>query len=177
MIDTIISSSFLILIVLIIRTVFKGKINPVIQYVLWGPVVIRLTFFTFFNIFPLKSSLSVMNAIRSAEAAIREVSNVDQVLVGNTAPKAIDNAVLIMDNVQKGIVVSGEGILAAAGFDWQLVLMIAWAAGTAILILWFIHVNRKFSEMIFRNRNFLMYVRQTEIAILTLTLGNNIYLL
>lgn len=159
MIDTIISSSVLILIVLIIRAVFKGKINPIIQYGLWGLVAIRLAVFNLFDILPMKSTLSVMNAVGNVEATIRRASNMEQVLAGHADASAIDNAVLIMDNVQKGIMAGGEGIYPAAGIDWQLVLMIIWAVGAVALVLWFIHVNRKFGEMIYENRKFLMSVK------------------
>ena len=42
MINTIISSSVLILIIFVIRFVFREKINPMVQYGLWGLVALRL---------------------------------------------------------------------------------------------------------------------------------------
>ena len=159
MIDTIISSSVLILIILAIRFVFKGKINPMVQYGLWSLVALRLAAFRFFDLRPVESAFSVMNAISSAKAAIRGASDVEQVLAGHAEAEAIDNAVLIMNNVQTGVMTSGEGISVAATVDWQLLMMIVWAAGVFALVLWFIHVNGKFGKKIFKNRMFLMSVR------------------
>ncbi|MDD2218409.1 MAG: M56 family metallopeptidase, partial [Eubacteriales bacterium] len=162
MIDTIIASSVLILIVLAIRVVFKGKINPMVQYALWGLVALRLTIFSFMELIPIESSLSVMNAAGNAEETIRQASNLEQVLTGNAEAKAIDNAVLIINNVKTGVMTSGEGISAAAAIDWQLVIMIIWAAGTITLATWLILVNCKFGKKIFENRIFLMSVRADE---------------
>ncbi|MFA5636177.1 MAG: M56 family metallopeptidase [Anaerovoracaceae bacterium] len=162
MIDTIISSSVLILIILTIRFVFKGKLNPMVQYSLWSLVALRLAVFNLFALSPVKSAFSIMNAVGSAEATIREASNVGQVLAGHAEAEAIDNAVLVMDNVKTGVMVSGEGISAAAAIDWQLVLMIIWAVGSIAIVLWLTHVNRKFGKKIFDSRQFLMSVRADE---------------
>ena len=162
MIDTIISSSVLILIILTIRLVFKGKINPIVQYGLWSLVALRLAAFRLFDLRPVESAFSVMNAISSAEATIRGASDVEQVLAGHAEAEAIDNAVLIMNNVQTGVMTSGEGISAAAAIDWQLAMMIVWAVGAFAIVLWLIQVNRKFCKKIFENRVFLMSVRADE---------------
>ncbi|MFA5528885.1 MAG: hypothetical protein WC996_09770, partial [Peptostreptococcales bacterium] len=94
MIDTIISSSALILIILIIRVLFKGRINPIVQYGLWGLAALRLAAFSMFNLRPVESAFSVMNAVGNAEATIRRASDVGQVLAGHAEAKAMDNAVL-----------------------------------------------------------------------------------
>jgi len=85
MINTIISSSVLILIILAIRFIFRGKINPMVQYGIWSLVAIRLTAFTWLSLYPFESSLSVMNAANSAAEALRDASAVDQVIAGNAA--------------------------------------------------------------------------------------------
>ncbi|MBE7017838.1 MAG: M56 family metallopeptidase [Ruminococcaceae bacterium] len=68
MIEWIISSSLLILAVIALRAVFKGKIRPLFQYALWGIVLLRLLIpFSFFE-----SSFSIMNvlsSLRSVEIA------------------------------------------------------------------------------------------------------------
>ncbi len=156
MIGTLISSSVLILMILAISLVVKGKINPMLQYGLWSLVALRLVSFSWLDLLPVKSAFSVMHAVSSAEATIRGAANVDQVLAGNAAAGTIDNAVLIMDNVKTGVMVSGEGISAAAAVDWQLVILILWAAGAFVLGAWLIHVNRSFGRKIFENREFLM---------------------
>ncbi len=162
MIDTIISSSVLILIILAIRFVFKGKLSPMVQYGLWSLVALRLVVFNLFDLRPIESAFSVMNAVGSAEATIRGASNAGQVLAGHAKAEAIDNAVLVMDNVKTGVMTSGEGISVAAAIDWQLVMMIIWAVGAFAIVLWLTHVNRKFGKKIFDSRQFLMSVRADE---------------
>lgn len=162
MINTIISSSVLILIILAIRFVFRGKINPMVQYGLWSLVALRLVVFSWLNLHPIESALSVMNLTSNATEIMRGASAVDQVIAGNVEAGTIDNAMLIMDNVRTGVMTSGDGISPAAGIDWQLVIMIVWAVGTICLGLWLILVNRKFGERIFKNRTFLMSIRADE---------------
>jgi len=147
------------LIILVIRFAFRGKINPIVQYGLWGLVALRLVSFSWLSLYPIESALSVMNVASNAAETMRGASSVDQVIAGNAEAGAIDNAVLIMDNVRTGAMTSGEGISVAATIDWQLVIMIVWAVGTIALGLWLILVNRKFGKRVFENRAFLMSVR------------------
>ena len=158
MINTIISSSVLILIILTIRFVVRGKINLMVQYSLWSLVALRLVAFSWLNLNPIESALSVLNVAGNAAETIRGASAVDQVIAGNAEAGTIDNAVLIMDNVRTGVVTSGDGISAAA-IDWQLVIMIVWAVGTIALGLWIILVNRRFGKKLFESRRFLISVR------------------
>lgn len=69
----------------------------------------------------------------------------------------MENAVLIMDNVKTGVVVSGEGISPAASIDWQLVIMVIWAIGTLTMALWLIFVNRRFIRKLVGSRTLLMF--------------------
>lgn len=157
MINTIISSSVLILIILAIRFVFRGKINPMLQYGLWSLVVLRLVAFSWLNLNPVESALSVMNIADNATEIIRGNSAVEQVITGNVAAGPLENAALVIDNAKTGVMTSGEGISAAAAVDWQLVIMIVWAIGIIFLGLWFTFVNYKFRKMLFNKRVFLMY--------------------
>lgn len=159
MINTIISSSALILIILAIRFAFKGKINPMVQYGLWSLVALRLVFFSWLTLYPVESPLSVMNIATNTAETMRGASSVVQVIAGNAEAGTIDNAVLIMDNVRTGVMTSGDGISSAAAIDWQLVIMIVWAVGTIALGLWLILVNRRFGKQLFENRRFLISVK------------------
>lgn len=159
MIDTIISSSVLILIILAIRFVFKGRLNPMVQYGLWSLVALRLVAFNLLNLRPLESVFSVMNAVGNAESTIRGVSNAGRVLAGHSQTNAFDNGVLTVDNVQRGVMAGGGGISSAAAIDWQLVMIVFWAVGAFAFVLWLTHVNRKFGKKIFENRRFLTSVR------------------
>ncbi len=68
MIEWIITSSLLILLVVALRALLKGKVKPILQYALWGIVLLRLLVpFSFFE-----SSFSIMNimgSLRSVEIA------------------------------------------------------------------------------------------------------------
>ncbi|MBN7772325.1 M56 family metallopeptidase [Clostridium aminobutyricum] len=158
MINTILSSSVLILIILAIRFVFKGKINPMVQYGLWGLVVLRLAIFNLLNIHPIESTLSVMNAAGNVTKTIQGTSTAEQVIAGNAQVGTHNTAIDIMNNVKTGIMISGDGISAAAAIDWQLVIMIVWAIGTITLGLWLLIVNLKFSKKIVEKRSFLLSV-------------------
>lgn len=156
--NTIISSSVLILIILAIRFVFRGKINPMLQYGLWSLVALRLVAFSWLNLNPIESALSVMNIAGNATEIIRGNSAVEQVITGNVEAGPFENAALVFDNARTDVMTSGEGISAVAAVDWQLVIMIVWAIGIIFLGLWFTFVNYKFRKMLFKKRVFLMYV-------------------
>lgn len=158
MIDTIISSSVLIVIILAIRAIFKGKINPVFQYGLWGLVVLRLVAFSWLDLYPIQSRLSVMNLTGKASETIRQAASVEQVLQGQAPPSAIDQGVIMMDNLGSGIVTKGDGIVAAAAIDWQLVLFVVWLLGAVLLSGIFIYTNRRFVKSLTEKRQLLMVV-------------------
>ena len=65
--DFMITSSILIAVVLLIRCFSKGRLNPVLQYALWLPVMIRLMI-----PIPLwSSSFSVLNLMPGQAAGIQ----------------------------------------------------------------------------------------------------------
>lgn len=159
MINIILSSSVLIIMILAIRSAFRGKMNPMVQYGLWSLVALRLVSYSWLNLYPIESTFSVMNIARNAAETLRGASSVDRVVAGTAEAGPIDNAVLILDNVRTGVMTSGDGISAAAAIDWQLAIMIVWAVGTVALAGWLIYVNHKFGKSIYANRTYLMSVR------------------
>ena len=93
MIDTMISSSALILAIVLLRLILKDKISPNIRYGLWGLVVLRLVWPVFGTYIyvplkgladPLRSRFSVMNA---ADAVHR------QVIAGTSLEYLTDNEI------------------------------------------------------------------------------------
>lgn len=82
--DVIITSSVLILAILLIRQFTKGKINPLLQYMLWLLVVLRLVF-----PFPLwNSPVSIMNLFpqtSSVEDSLTTQTEIDQSMEQNRA--------------------------------------------------------------------------------------------
>lgn len=76
-------------------------------------------------------------------------------IYGNGQTTANHVITAIADNVQTGIVTSGDGIPAVASIDWQLVLMIVWVIGAAIIGLWLSITNYRFGRKVVKERRFL----------------------
>ena len=152
MIDTMISSSALILAIVLLRLILKDKISPNIRYGLWGLVVLRLVWPVFGTYIyvplkgladPLRSRFSVMNA---ADAVHR------QVIAGTSLE-------YLTDNVATGHVYhfndAGQTVTLAqraAGIDWQLWIMVVWVLGSMLLGLWMFMVNSRFHKMLISRR-------------------------
>lgn len=158
MIHTILSSSVLILILLVIRFVFKGKINPVVQYGLWSLVALRLATFSLLNIHSIESTLSVINVAENVRKTMLGTSGTGQVMAGHMQDGVNHTAINMTDNMQTGIMTGGYGISAAPAIDWQLVMMLVWIIGTLTLGVWLIAVNLKFGKRIAAERSFLKFV-------------------
>ena len=140
MVETMITSSVLILAICLIRFVLKGKINPRIQYAMWGLVALRLLAGVFYPVGKwlsgLQSHFSVMNAADRFK---------ERVIVGTPMEP-------LVDNLASGRVYRFEDAshvaLKAAGIDWQLWIMVVWAIGTVALVVWMSSVNMKFYQML-----------------------------
>lgn len=80
MIQTIITSSVLVLVVLLMRIVFKGRVSPRLQYALWALVLVRM-------LLPFSlagSSISVMNIVGEKPALQTSDSVLDNYVYKNT---------------------------------------------------------------------------------------------
>ena len=77
------------------------------------------------------------------------------VLQGIKEPTPMDNGVLILENIQTGVMVQGEGISPLAAVDWQLVFMIIWGIGSLLCLGWFFYVNKNFSRQLIANRRYI----------------------
>lgn len=152
MIDTMISSSVLILAIAALRLILKDKISPNIRYGLWGLVVLRLAWPVFGPYIygplkgladPLRSRFSVMNA---ADAVHR------QVIAGTSLEYLADNVatghVYHFDSAGQTVTLAQR----AAGIDWQLWIMVIWVLGSMLLGLWMLMVNRRFHRMLVSRR-------------------------
>ena len=155
MIDALIASSLLILILLALRFFLKGKISPLLQYSLWGLVALRLLYWGWLDLIPLSSPLSILNLTEKAGQNLQSISDTELVLQGIKEPTPLDNGVLILENIQTGVMVRGEGISPLAAVDWQLVFMIIWAIGSLLCLGWFFYVNKNFSRKLIANRRFI----------------------
>lgn len=152
MIDALISSSLLILIILALRFLLKGKLNPLLQYSLWGLVALRLMYWGWLDLIPLSSPLSVLNLTEKAGETLKNASHTELVLQGIKDPTPLDNGVRILENIRTGVMVQGDGISPLAAVDWQLVFMILWGIGALFCFGWFLRLNRRFSRTLIANR-------------------------
>lgn len=143
----IIQSSILILALLLVRKLFMGKINPILQYSLWGIVALRL--FVPINI---ESAFSIFNTIKPqtiekavAPAIFRAVQSgtVQNIPTAPSAPiETISNAINSADPVTNSI--STTQVLIA-------ILFAVWIVGMAVMLIYTLIVNLKFYSYVKKN--------------------------
>ena len=144
MIQTMISASALILAICLIRFLLRGKINPRVQYALWGLVAVRLLVGLFYPVqqwlYSLKSRFSVMNAANRFHERVIEGTSME----------------FLADNLATGHVYTFNEpvdiVMKAAGIDWQLWIMVIWGIGTVVLVVWMWQVNLKLHNRFMKTR-------------------------
>ena len=174
--EWIITSSILILLIILLRRVLRGKLSLRLQYALWGIVLLRLLLpFSFFE-----SGLSVMNLaenLQSVETAqtVEELGDIDdleyfpnEALVPSTATDMIINNVpegfgSIVGHQQDAI---GNGYLSSIAANatqaefQQLeraiklrdILVPLWICGAAVMAVYFLIANLRFGSALRRSR-------------------------
>ena len=127
----IVSSSVLILVVIALRYVLRGKLSLRMQYALWLLVLVRLLVPVSFG----ASDLSVMNAVPERAPTVQQ-GTYKQDIVGerNDAPTNAGTA----PTVEKT--------------DWARIAKTVWLAGAAALGLVFLAVNLRFGKKLRRSR-------------------------
>lgn len=163
----IISSSVLILGILILRRVLRGKISLRLQYALWLVVLIRLLCpLNFFE-----SSLSVQNAVQSVQNRTQvQTSTVevdDHDLPGEPGSAGAQTSAEIPDAnreqsapeaavpQQSPAQNSGQANVtepAAPGRNWEQIGMTIWLAGALVMLSFTFGCNFQFARMLARNR-------------------------
>ena len=144
MIEIMISSSVLIIAICLLRVLLKGRINPRIQYAMWLLVVLRLIAGLFSPVYKWlsgwRSRFSVMNVADRFHERVIEGTSVE----------------FLVDNLATGHVYSFDEpvnvVMKAAGIDWQLWIMVIWAVGTLVLVIWMWNVNLKLHNHFMKNR-------------------------
>ena len=144
MIETLITSSALIIGVCLLRLLLRGRVSPTVLYAMWAAPALRLLLWMFYPVSQwlkdLESPLSVMNA----------VGNLNERVIAGTGMGPL------VDNVLTGRVRSYSNpetfSQKMAGVDWQLVIMAVWLAGSIILLSWILWVNIRFISGIRRER-------------------------
>ncbi|MBP3521274.1 MAG: M56 family metallopeptidase [Oscillospiraceae bacterium] len=167
--DILITSSVLILVLLILRRLFRNSISRRVQYALWGLVLVRLLV-----PFSLPSPLSVLNATRPAEEAVSDRLTATPVylhpmeqypasLYPNTPDATVDTATIIWDhqrNQPDGYLAldpGGETVTkyAIRTYDGEILLYfmsIIWKAGMALVGSFFLLSNLLFYVKLRKNR-------------------------
>jgi len=143
MTEWIVASSALVVVVALVRLIFKGKINPRLQYALWGIVLVRLLL-----PFPLlDSSMSIMNIVDFKSATYERQINAPVTLPA----QAVGANAIVPSNP-----VSNNGITAEMSPASQKpsLVILTWAVGSVVVGLWFAGANMAFYRRLRKNRRY-----------------------
>ena len=175
MLEWIISSSVIMLIVILLRSILQGKISPKFQYALWTVVLIRLLVPVSF----FQSSISIMNVLpqstvskvttqmetpvfgtrpHSPTTNVQEPGNleIDVQRPSNNIPEGVSRP---QTNNKQSTEQSGENttalqtpVTASAELSWKHLFLIVWAGGSIIMAVVFILTNFKLDKRLKENR-------------------------
>lgn len=144
MAETLITSSVLILGIILLRFLLRGRISPQLQYGIWGLAAIRLVMPWFYPVLGfmgnMTSPFSVMNAAETVreQAALRPDL---KPLIHNLASGQVTHYTAPATMAQR-----------AAGIDWQMIILVLWGAGGILLFIWMLWINFRFSWRLYRSR-------------------------
>ncbi len=149
MIETVVSSSALILLILVIRKIFKGKIKLWLQYSLWLLVLLRL-------MLPFsigKSAVSIMNYINVSQKTGMDVVTTDTIGHGSYNSGAYDDHTSGV-NASKTSQAQTPNTASKTGtsITTPYVLKLLWYGGIAVMVLYMAIVNSVFAIKLMRNR-------------------------
>ena len=157
MIQWIVSSSVLILVVIALRYVLRGKISLRMQYALWLLVLVRLLVPVSFG----ASDLSVMNAVPERAPTVQQ-GTYKQDIVGerNDAPAnagtvgipAQSMSEAAPPNLIQNVTTATVTAPTVEKTDWARIAKTVWLAGAAALGLVFLAVNLRFGKKLRRSR-------------------------
>ncbi|MEG1567737.1 MAG: M56 family metallopeptidase, partial [Anaerovoracaceae bacterium] len=126
-------SALIITVILLIRSIFKGKINPKLQYALWLLPMMRLLI-----PFSIPSAASILNVF---EPVTQRISTAVSITSSNAS--LFQQAEDTLSNVEIGNPADYSQIQ-ASGFDWLALLLYVWIAGMAAVALYSFFVNIRF---------------------------------
>lgn len=145
MIESVITSSALILVMIGVRILFRGRVSRRLQYALWGLVLLRLLMP--FSL--LQSPVSIMNAVRLTPIERAEGYLPAPNSMGATTPKEI----VIGEGTAMG---EGEKFAVDPPYQTSVpmngVIKRIWIAGAVLVGLWFIITNGIFYNKLRKNR-------------------------
>ncbi len=163
MTEWILSSSVLILGILVLRQMLRGKISLRLQYALWLVVLARLLIpVNFFH-----SNLSVQNMMRplmeqnihqQASDIQNPINNRDELLIRDDQSGEVPEGDVIQTPPAVNRPEMPEQTPVApekAPVDWTAIAGIIWLAGTVVMLSFTLGCNFQFSRMLSRNRELL----------------------
>ncbi|MCM1039379.1 MAG: M56 family metallopeptidase [Ruminococcus sp.] len=148
--ETIITASVLILFIVLLRKICKGRISAGVQYMLWLLVAARLIMPGIAALFPEvlpESDFSIMNAIDKVETAVQEY------IYAGEAPEQISEPVsgfpylLSSEDGPTAVFLAGR-----VTWAWMDILHMIWYIGITAAGLWMIAVNVRFAGGLRKNR-------------------------
>ena len=157
MMQWIVSSSVLILVVIALRYVLRGKLSLRMQYALWLLVLVRLLVPVSFG----ASDLSVMNAVPERAPTVQQgIYRQDIIGERNDAPAnagtvgipAQSMSEAAPPNLVQNVTTATVTAPTVEKTDWARIAKTVWLAGAAALGLVFLAVNLRFGKKLCRSR-------------------------
>ena len=156
MLEWIISSSVLAAVLIAVRYLFRGKILPLIQYALWGILLIRLLIPVSFG----SSPMSVNNLMQQADIHIdisEKESASQDLLSGEYTADIADRANTFtaqfnQTDLPRSDSVAGMQTTLPAPLTLGQILMILWLAGSACMLMWFLFCNIRYARHLKKDR-------------------------
>ena len=152
MIECIVTSSILIVVVIVLRFLFRGKISRRLQYALWGLVLLRLLM-----PFPLiGSQFSIMNWTEVGESSVITYIVTDSSKLPDLAPAEIGPDATEADHGAARMEYEREMTKAKAAVGTPLTVSgafsVIWLLGSIAAGLWVLYTNISFYKQLHKDR-------------------------
>lgn len=153
----IVSSSVLILVVIALRYVLRGKLSLRMQYALWLLVLVRLLVPVSFG----ASDLSVMNAVPERAPTVQQGTDRQDIIgerndapanAGTVGVPAQSMSEAAPPNLVQNVTTATVTAPTVEKTDWARIAKTVWLAGAAALGLVFLAVNLRFGKKLRRSR-------------------------
>ena len=157
MMQWIVSSSVLILVVIALRYVLRGKLSLRMQYALWLLVLVRLLVPVSFG----ASDLSVMNAVPERAPTVQQGTDRQDIIgerndapanAGTVGVPAQSMSEAVPPNLVQNVTTATVTAPTVEKTDWARIAKTVWLAGAAALGLVFLAVNLRFGKKLRRSR-------------------------
>ena len=162
MLNWILSASLLILVVIVLRYLLRGKLHPAVQYALWGLVLLRLLLPFSIARTPVSLSSAVeqttfardMERVQYVESVERDT---DGAIIGQLPTLAepdgspMESYTIVADSADDGELARLQSTVSLKNFV-QKILKPVWYIGMGLTAAWFLAVNVMFSRSLRRSR-------------------------